>query len=381
MKILIVGCGVAGATFAALVRKEGIGSVTIVEKAPEFRTIGFVIALWGNGRHVLGQLGIDRSVVEKEGHLVSWLLVENKHESLLKAFPIDSFAPFGKTVIIPRSRLHSGLVSFLGDCDVRFGTTVVSIKAIGAKMEAVLSDGTKDVYDLVVGADGVHSSVRDLVFGSEYIHYYGWGVWQYWLPESFAHSRHVKAMLGNGRWCGVFPLDESSVATFMAKVPPGFGKEGNSVEHLRRLFNGFGPTAQKMIDVAEPKRIWYDDLAHVDAPSWYRGRVVLIGDAEHASSPVIGMGASMALEDAYTLAQELKNGGGDIEGALARFNARRAPRIKEYRRVVDKMGRWFMAGGALGFVRNAALPFMPTSYFLGPMKRFLKDGQTIEKTK
>jgi 2-polyprenyl-6-methoxyphenol hydroxylase-like FAD-dependent oxidoreductase len=122
MKILIVGGGVSGLSLAGLLRKYGIGTVTLVEQAPDFRNAGYVIGLWGNGRRVLRELGIDRRIIEQEGYEISWTAFHDRHGKLLKSFPLNTFSEFGPPAIISRSALQRGIVGTISGVEVRFGT-------------------------------------------------------------------------------------------------------------------------------------------------------------------------------------------------------------------------------------------------------------------
>jgi len=374
MKILVIGGGVAGPAFAGFMNKYGVGTVTLVERAPEFKTIGYVIALWGNGRHVLRELDLDRDISEKMGYEIRWNAWENMHAKLIKVFSISQLRKFGSTVILARSDLHKGLIDRIKGTDVRLGTTVVTIaQRPDKKVDVTFSDGKKDSFDLVVGADGIHSATREQVFGKDFLRPYGWGIWVYWLPESFVHNEQIVAEVGDGRLYSIFPSYGRSVAWFVAAVPAGSGKPLESRgAMLRKLFADFGGRAPEILNgMPRAEEILYDDLAYVMMPVWYKDRVVLMGDAQHAASPISGMGTSMALEDAYVLADELRQTD-DIDAALARYAARREKRIGEYHAVTERLDRWSMASGLAGKLRDSVLPFVPTSFFLNTITKLIE---------
>lgn len=377
MKILIVGGGVAGSAFAGFAKKYNLGEVVLVEKAPAFGTIGFLLGIWGNGRKVLKELGIDTYVVEKNGYEIAWNAFEDMHAHLLKAFPINIFRKYGPTSVVSRSALHEGLVKTLQGADVRFGTVVLNLEQLDSKQVRVnFSDGRKEIFDLVVGADGIKSSIRDQVFGKGFLNYYNWGVWVYWLPDGFKHPQHVTARSDMGKMYSIFPLYERSAVWFVAKVPKGSGlvvsQRGTKLKQLFSSFDGYVQEVLKLMP--PPEKLFFDDLAYVDMPHWYRGRVVMMGDAVHASSPITGMGASMALEDAFVLADELrKSGEGGIDDALQRFERRRQKRVKKYKKITRLFDKWCMTGGILGAVRDLLLPYVPISFFLNSIKKLLED--------
>lgn len=374
MKILIVGAGVAGCAFAAFAKKYNLGEVVLVERAPEFRNIGFVIGLWGNGRRVLRELDLDKHIIDKKGYEVTWNAFEDMHAKLLKVWSFHPLRKLGITSVISRSDLHAGLIGALEGASIRFGTTVTAIGQKKDQVEVTFSDDKQENFDLVVGADGIKSSIRHLVFGPGLEKYYNWGVWVYWLPESFQHSSQIITEIDQGKLCSVFPLYERSVVWFVAPVPVGTGRNTETrLEILREQFKGFAGRVPQILALApKAEEVFYDDLAHVDMPLWHKGSVVLIGDAQHAASPISGMGASMALEDAFVLAEELKTNN-DVHSALHNFTERRKHRIKEYHRITERGDRWILAKGVLGRLRDFLLPFIPFSYFVKPARNLLEE--------
>jgi len=373
MKVLIVGGGIAGCTCAALMKKYGIAEVTLIERASEFGNIGYLIALWGNGRRILKELGIDEEVAVKNGCEYDTDTFMDSNGRLLKKVSLAVFKRFFATVVIKRTDLHRGLFELLEGIPFRYKTTVTRLVENDRAVRVEFSDGSVGEYDLVVGADGIHSSIREQVFGNSFLRPYGWGVWMYWMPESATPlPSEVVAFYGNARWCGILPFYTTSVATIIAKVPFG---TGHPLERRRTalvdLFSDFCEPARAIIAAAPaPEQIYYDELATVEMPRWYKGRVVLMGDAHHAISPVTGMGASMAIEDAWVLVDELRRGG-TLASILSRYADRREKRIRAFRKIVERLDRWTMAEGVSAALRNIALPYMPVGYFLNPVKDFV----------
>src|SRR5262249_28790817 len=153
----------------------------------EFRNIGYLIVLWGSGRRILRELDIDTSVSSVRGFEYTADVIFDKHGGLMQAVPLAPFRSLGPTVVIKRTDLHTGLFELLRGVDVRFNRTVVSYFQHDGQVSVELTDGTKDTFDLVIGAYGVHSSVREQVFGSNFLHYYGWGAWMWWMANDNAH--------------------------------------------------------------------------------------------------------------------------------------------------------------------------------------------------
>ena len=371
MKVLIVGGGIAGCACAALLRKYKIADVTLVEKAPEFRNIGYLIGLWSTGRKALRELGIDGHVTE-EAYEYDSDTVFDKRGRLMKVVSAQDFKVLGPPIIIKRTDLHKRLFELLHDVSVRFNTTCTNIVPEGEAVRVEFNDNTQEVFDLVIGADGVKSSVREMVFGKKFMHHYGWRVWMWWIPYDWARLHNLNSYYGNGKVCATLPFLNTSVAILFAKVPPRSIDEPGKIQDAKIFFKDFCEDAQKIVDsMPVSEEIYHDNITYVKMPHWYKGNVVLIGDAQHAVSPVTGMGASMAMEDALVLVEELRRNT-DIQKSLSNFARRREKRIRYFRRMVDLMDKWTMADGILGHIRNMLIPLVPTRYFVNIMRRFIE---------
>lgn len=374
MKILIVGGGVAGLSLAGFLNKYKIGEITLIEKTPKFQTIGYLIGLWGNGRLMLKKLGIDEAVAGNYGCEIFWDEFENARDKPLKLLSLAGFRKFGPSVTITRSALQNGLISTIGNTEVKFGVTIKSIKQNLDSVEVSFSNQTQATFDLLVGADGAHSSVRERIFGNYLVKYYGWGVWVYWLPKTFEDKNKVVIRAGNGKLYALFPARDLPIVLFMATVPPGTGKPiEQRASQLEKKFKNFDSQINNILQIMPPpEQIFYDDLIRVDVPTWFKDRVVLIGDAQHATSPISGMGSSMAMEDAYALADELVKNPKDIRAALQSFAERRQNRIVKFRKAANRLDNWIMAGGLTGKLRDLLIPFVPSSYFLKSIEKLLE---------
>src|SRR5581483_8034728 len=197
----------------------------------------------------------------------------------LASFPLVLGRELARPVTISRADLHEGLVSLLSDVDVRFNTTVTHITQKEHSVEITFNSGKKDSFDLVVGADGVHSAIRTKVFGKHFLKYYGWCAWAYWLPHTFDYPAQPTGFLGNGKTIFILPSHASSTATFIARISPGSGfQRADRRAQLQEMFSEFsGLGAQAMKQAPESTAIWHDDIAYVRMPVWHKGRIVLIG--------------------------------------------------------------------------------------------------------
>ncbi len=118
--------------------------------------------------------------------------------------------------------------------------------------------------------------------------------------------------------------------------------------------------------------VFFDDLAYVDCAAWFRGSVALMGDAKHATSPISGMGVSLAMEDAFVLADELRRyPDRDLQHTLSSYAQRREKRIQKFQKAGNRIDRWVMAAGFSAVLRDILLPIVPTSFFLSKIRALL----------
>jgi 2-polyprenyl-6-methoxyphenol hydroxylase-like FAD-dependent oxidoreductase len=374
MKILIIGGGVGGLALVGCLKKQGINDITLIEHAPEFHHIGYLIGLWGNGRAIMKYLNID-NITEKNGYEVDVEIIKTDIGKHLKTFRVSFGSKLESTVTMSRADLHEGLLSLLSDTRVKFNTTTKEIRQVKDFVEVTFSDDTEEKFDLVVGADGIHSQTREQIFGSGFLKYYGWRAWSYWLPKDFKYPKQPIGLLGEEKSIFILPSHDSSTVTFIAKMDVESIKQNvDHREEIKKNFSEFGDFATEVLKtIPDSSEIWSDNIAHIDMPTWYKGRVVLLGDAQHAVSPIVGMGSSMAMEDAYVLADELGKNKNDTAFALEQYSKRRNTRMKKFLKQVSRMDKWMKARGFLVYLRDWMTPFTPQSYFTGRIRKLMKE--------
>jgi FAD-dependent urate hydroxylase len=377
MKILIVGGGIAGPALAIQLKKHNVScEITLIEQAPEFKNIGYSVVLWGNGRNVLREIGIDNGVVEREGYEVPWEAFETLEHRLIQASPFEPFRRFGPMVSIPRAILHKTLIDQLDPASIRLNTKVKNIiKNTDEGVEVEFTDGTIASYDLLVGADGIHSATREQVWGPGLLKPYGSSLYLFWMPEGFQFSKGAVGIVSGGKMFFTYPGQNRAVVMLGTLRKPGVPDDPETrPARIAEFFKEFGPVVQDMIrQIPSGKDILFSDTSHVDMKDWYKSRVVLIGDARHALSPLTGMGASLALEDSCVLAQELARQS-DVKGALKCFAERRGPRIKRFQRETKLLESWLMSSGLKARFRDFIGPHVSSKLFLKPIEELLKES-------
>jgi 2-polyprenyl-6-methoxyphenol hydroxylase-like FAD-dependent oxidoreductase len=255
--------------------------------------------------------------------------------------PIATGTRYPPNLGITRPALHRILVGRARDLGVpvRLGVTVSDLDEDVDGVTVAFTDGSRGGYDLVIGADGIRSALRDRVFGKAHQpRFSGQGVWRYNVhrPSELADMQIYRGK--PGMTVGLVPLDHDTMYVFVASAEPGnprFPIEARAEELRRRLEGYGGHVPEARAQVTDPALVVYRPMeSMVMASPWHRGRVVMIGDSVHPATPHLGQGAAMAIEDAVVLVDELGRHN-STDAALSAFMQRRFDRV---RTVVEASG-------------------------------------------
>ena len=346
---LVVGGGIAGMSAAIEMSKQGI-AVDLIDLDPAWRVYGAGITITSPTLRAFDALGI-LDEVRAHGFSGNGIRVCNTD-----GVPVDEVAdPRGMPGSggIMRPVLHKILadLTVASGVMVRLGTTVDRLEQDDSGMRVVFSDGRTGHYDLVLGADGLYSKVRRLIFpdapGPEYM---GQMVWRLFADRPSAIDRR-HFFLGGRVKLGLSPVSEQSLYMFLLENGPRreIVPDAELPEALAELMAGYGGVVAELRDgLSAASQIVVRPLeAFLLPPPWYRGHALLIGDAAHPTTPQLASGAGMAVEDAVVLGQELQAGGGTPE-VLSRFMDRRAERCRLVVESSLEIGRLERAGAAPG---------------------------------
>lgn len=339
LPVLVVGAGIAGCSAAIALAQRG-ARVTLVEKQAEWRFQSSGIFVYANGLECFGRLGVLPQILEAGFAIPQG---RNVYLDAAGAPIVDTFYPPGRAaggevpaiVGIKRAGMHRVLARRLQalGIDIRLGTTVQTLLPGDADTPAqvTLSDGTEGRHDLVVAADGIRSQLRGMVFGDITPRYSGLGVWRsvHARPEAL---RDKIMQMAPGKRLGIMPISRDSLYLFGTVADPAkaWHPRAQWPQRMRDHFAEFGGPVRPFLDTLGPEsEVLYTAVEEVVLPlPWHVGRTVLIGDAAHASTPFMGQGGAMAVEDALVLADclaAMPAEGGSVEAMLRGFGAARYP--------------------------------------------------------
>ncbi|HYF63755.1 MAG TPA: FAD-dependent monooxygenase [Herpetosiphonaceae bacterium] len=375
MRVLIVGGGIAGLTLGALLKQQGMRP-EIVERTHRYGGVGYVLSLWPAGADILKGLGLYPALAAAGLPGANFEICGQGGRLLHRSSFAGVEERFGSAFLIERSRLLEILRAGADGLGLRMGVSVDGLDQRGDEVRVAFSDGTHGTYDLVVGADGLRSRVRELIFGPVRPRYMGLTGWAFWLPPALLPEGTVREYWGAGRFVGLYPAPGALCGFVAAPAPEGTPDPAEGrLARLRATFARFGgvvPEALAALD--DPRRIWHDDFLDLRMPTWHRGRVVLLGDSAHAMLPTAGIGASMAMESAAVLADELARTDSRYVGrALERFHARRKPRVDKVQRESRLLGKTIeMTSPAAVAIRDALMRRAPQATLSRAFARLLQ---------
>ena len=334
-KVLVVGGGIGGLAVAVGLKRCGV-EVEIVERMRSSRVYHVGIIVQGNFLHALGRLGLAEKAIAT-GFPHDAFSNFDVNNNFLFSQPLirvrDSNLP--GSLGLTRPALHEIQLQAVQEMNIpmHLGVTWSAIEVRGAGVRVTFTDGKVDDYDLVVGADGWNSDLRNLLFGQENApKFTGQGVWRYNIPRP-NELRDQRLFRGKpGGTAGLVPVTKDTMYVFYVCSEAGnpkFPPQTLDAELRKRLEGYKGPIEQVREQITDADQVVYRPLwAGLSPAPWHKGRVVLLGDAVHAATPHMGQGAALAVEDAVVLAEELDTAR-SVENALANYVGRRFERCRQ----------------------------------------------------
>ena len=349
VRIAIVGGGIGGLTVALALKEFGF-EAEIYEQAPALLDVGAAIAVWPNALRVLELLGLGDLIRQHAGeiHEIRWL---DRRGFLINRIRVS------RSVALHRADLQSTLLHALPPNWLKLGQTLNTCESVGDKVVARFANGHEIETDFLIGADGIHSEVRSQLLGGDQPIYRGYTVWR---GIASAHSPAIPTntaveIHGSGQRFGIGPVGNGRIGWWAAAnaAEPATSHEHHveDAQHeLLRLFKGWYPPAVELIEATLPQLI-LTTSAYDREPvrKWGDKRITLLGDAIHPTTPNLGQGGCLAIEDAMVLARCFHQYG-PTEAALRKYEGCRYSRtaaITKYSRYYGRIGQWqnpFAAG-------------------------------------
>jgi 2-polyprenyl-6-methoxyphenol hydroxylase-like FAD-dependent oxidoreductase len=327
--VLISGLGIAGPTLAFWLKAGGF-EPTLIERSPRLRTGGYVIDFWGLGYDIAERMGL-RKDIERIGYHVQEMRVVDDRSKRVAGFDVDVFRELtnGRYVTLGRSELsHLLFEKAAATSGVMFDNEIVSLEDREGGVCVQFKHGRARQFDLAVGADGLHSQLRRLVFGPQ--HQFekklGYAVAAFEVFGYRPRDEDVYVMYGRpGRSLGRFTMRQNRTlflfvfATGNDALPETL--DGQK-ELLLALYADDKWECRHILDELKvTQELYFDRVSQIRMPSWSRGRVALVGDAAFCVSLLAGQGSALAMTAAYVFAGELAKAGGQHEIAFREYEA------------------------------------------------------------
>ena len=347
VQIAIIGGGIGGLTTALALQHFGFES-QVFEQAPALHDVGAAIALWPNAMRVLERLGLAYQILEKAGvmNTICWL---DQHGWLINRVSIPD------SVALHRADLQMTLVRALPPPSLHLGHQLIDQKQQGDKMIATFANGRTIEADLLIGADGVHSRVRAQFINDGAPVDRGYTVWRgisTSMPSAIPPATATEIQ-GRGKRIGIGPVGRGRVGWWASA-------NGTSSDDLLHLFEGWFPPILELIKATPPSSVIRNRaFDRLPKKIWGHGRMTMLGDAIHPTTPNLGQGGCLAIEDAFVLARCFAQYG-PVEEALRTYKRcryKRTSAISRYSRYYGSIGQWENIWGRV--LRRTSLALVP----------------------
>lgn len=389
MRIVINGAGIAGTALAFWLGRLG-HEVVLVERAPRLRTGGYVLNLWGIGYDAVERMGLLPELLALQYQAEKLRMVDARGRTR-GGYPSRVLLRLahGRLAALTRADIAAAIYGALdGRVETIFGDSVTAIEDDGVRVQVRFEHAPAREADLVIGADGLHSRVRRMVFGpdADFEHPLGCHVAAFEIAGYRPRDEtRYEAYTAPGRYIAKFPVRDDRMLFFMvmrdeylAGAVPASDEERKAA--LTQAFTGMGWECPAIL-AALPhlEDLYFDSISQIRMGSWSKGSVALVGDAAACPSLIAGEGAGFALAEAYVLAGELAQHASDPRLALKRYEERVTPFVTRKQRLAQTLVPSFVPRTAYGVrVRDFAtllmhLPVFPRLL----MGRYLHDEMAL----
>ncbi|PKH26605.1 monooxygenase [Enterobacterales bacterium CwR94] len=336
MKAIVIGGGIGGLSAALALKRVGI-EAHVYEAVTEIKPVGAAISIWPNGVKCLNWLGLNAAIQRIGGPLNSMAYRDHLSDVTLTEFSLEPLvnAVGERPYPVARAELQNLLLNAWDSEQITFGKRVSQVEATEQGIIAYFDDGSQALGDFLVAADGTHSVIRPWVTGEtrerRYAGYVNWnGLVD--IDSALAPSTQWTTWVGEGKRVSLMPVAGNRFYFFFdVPLDKGLAEDRSTAQaDLRRYFSGWAPPVQALIAQLNPdttNRVEIHDIEPFQ--TLVKGRVALLGDAAHSTTPDIGQGGCAAMEDAVVLAQVLQTHSLGIEDALLRYQNKRVERVTD----------------------------------------------------
>ena len=336
MKAIIIGAGIGGMSSAIALEKKGF-TTQVFEAVKEMKPVGAAISIWPNGVKCLNALGMGEKIKAIGGDMRTMAYFDYRNAAPLTQF---SMAPLVQRVgekpyPVVRAELQNMLIDHYVKSRIQFGMRLVAIDQDSEGVTVTFEDGTQAHGDFLIAADGTHSVARPYVLGKapprRYAGYVNWNGLVA-VDEAIAPASQWTTYVGEGKRVSLMPVSHQRFYFFFdVPLPLGLAENRETLKSdLKQYFAGWCPSVQRLIDTLDASttnRVEIHDIDPFD--QFVKGRVALLGDAAHSTTPDIGQGGCAAIEDAVVLADILASHSLGIEDSLQRYQQRRTVRTRD----------------------------------------------------
>ena len=336
MEITIIGAGMGGLTAGIALKKFG-HTVTIYEQTEQILAVGAAISLWSNGVKCLNYLGLTDQVAKLGGQMDHLAYIDGltgEHMTQFSLMPLIEEVG-QRPYPVSRADLQNMLMDEFGREDIHLGKKMVALEQVDQQIKVQFADGSEVTTALLIGADGTHSLTRQYVLGEQverrYAGYVNWnGLIE--ISDKFAQADQWTTFVGEGKRVSLMPVAEQRFYFFF-DVPLPVGLENSKAQYkklFKQYFKDWCQPVQNLIEAIDEQKTNRVEIHDIEPfTQFYKGRVVIMGDAAHSTTPDIGQGGCQAMEDAIYLARALQINTLGLEDALKRYQNKRNERANE----------------------------------------------------
>ncbi|MEM7796840.1 MAG: FAD-dependent monooxygenase [Cyanobacteria bacterium P01_C01_bin.118] len=371
MKILISGGGIAGLTLAYWLHRRGFQSI-VIDKAVEFKRIGYPLGTYGISARILEKMGLLPTLKQQSVELQE-AAVADQNGCVIRKFNPGKYLDIAHhNLVLNRADLHLTLYDAVKEqVEIRLGQTIQAVNSDPDNVTVTFANGQVETFDLLIGADGVHSATRDLVFGTDnFRRYFNVSFMAFFSQQDFGIGNCNYNLVMPRRYVGIGKYGQETGAFFV--YPAAVGQQISLESRKSFLLDQFSDCGWVIKDVInsviDPTQIFYDDMLQIVMPTWSSGRACLIGDAAHTLTLMSGKGAGMAILGAYVLAQALATS--DYKTAFRSYEQQLRPGIEALQKDAMQMTQMMMPKSALAVaLTHVYMRLIPEALFFRRMTK------------